>query len=301
MTVTGETPVVDVQSAKREVTLRGDVIENLPGHARATARSSTPSGRDRRCERSREHADHDVLHGARRQHQRRPHDDQRHGGRRVLQWRRRLVARLRREQRRGSLGRRIRRHGRERRGRAGDEPRAEVRRQHGSRARCSGTPPATGRAATTSTITCAAWQTPITLGPGIIGSYDFNPSYGGPIQRDRLWFWAAYRKFETAQGVEGDVREQVRARPGALGLPEGTEHPGAQRPGTQHLPGASDRAGDAEEPRDVFPRIPAAVRRVDADPGGRGMPRSAATIGSASVRRPSRLRRTPATSSCRTT
>jgi len=46
-------------------------------------------------------------------------------------------------------------------------------------------------------------QTPITLGPGIIHSYDVNPSYGGPIKRDRLWFWGSYRKFETAQGVEG--------------------------------------------------------------------------------------------------
>jgi hypothetical protein len=46
-------------------------------------------------------------------------------------------------------------------------------------------------------------QTPITLGPGIIGSYDFNPSYGGPIKKDTLWFWGSYRKFDTAQGVEG--------------------------------------------------------------------------------------------------
>ncbi len=46
-------------------------------------------------------------------------------------------------------------------------------------------------------------QTPITLGPGIIGSYDFNPSYGGPLLRDKLWFWGSYRKFSTAQGVEG--------------------------------------------------------------------------------------------------
>src|SRR5215468_8669625 len=46
-------------------------------------------------------------------------------------------------------------------------------------------------------------QTPITLPPGIIHSYDMNPSYGGPIKRDRLWFWGSYRKFETAQGVEG--------------------------------------------------------------------------------------------------
>jgi Carboxypeptidase regulatory-like domain len=46
-------------------------------------------------------------------------------------------------------------------------------------------------------------QTPITLPPGIVHSYDINPSYGGPIKRDRLWFWGSYRKFETAQGVEG--------------------------------------------------------------------------------------------------
>jgi len=46
-------------------------------------------------------------------------------------------------------------------------------------------------------------QTPITLGPGILHSYDVNPSYGGPIKRDRVWFWGSYRKFETSQGVEG--------------------------------------------------------------------------------------------------
>src|SRR5438552_3032970 len=44
-------------------------------------------------------------------------------------------------------------------------------------------------------------QTPITLGPGIIGSYDVNPSFGGPIKKDKLWFWGAFRKFNTAQGV----------------------------------------------------------------------------------------------------
>ena len=46
-------------------------------------------------------------------------------------------------------------------------------------------------------------QTPITQGPGIIRAYDLNPSYGGPIKRDRVWFWGSYRKFETSQGVEG--------------------------------------------------------------------------------------------------
>jgi hypothetical protein len=46
-------------------------------------------------------------------------------------------------------------------------------------------------------------QTPITLGPGVIHSYDINPSFGGPIMKDKLWFWGAFRKFDTAQGVEG--------------------------------------------------------------------------------------------------
>ena len=46
-------------------------------------------------------------------------------------------------------------------------------------------------------------QTPITLGPGVIYSYDANPSYGGPIKRDRLWFWGSYRKYEASQGQEG--------------------------------------------------------------------------------------------------
>src|SRR5215472_2996467 len=43
ITVTGETPVVDVQSAKREVVLRSDVIESLPGtHAYGTLLNIMP-------------------------------------------------------------------------------------------------------------------------------------------------------------------------------------------------------------------------------------------------------------------
>jgi hypothetical protein len=43
----------------------------------------------------------------------------------------------------------------------------------------------------------------ITKGPGIIRSYDANGSFGGPIKRDTLWFFATYRKFSTTAGVEG--------------------------------------------------------------------------------------------------
>jgi len=41
--------------------------------------------------------------------------------------------------------------------------------------------------------------------PGIISSYDASVSYGGPIKRDRLWFFGSYRKLETSSAVEGIV------------------------------------------------------------------------------------------------
>jgi hypothetical protein len=41
--------------------------------------------------------------------------------------------------------------------------------------------------------------------PGIIKAYDYNLSYGGPIVRDRLWFYGSYRKLNTETAVEGIV------------------------------------------------------------------------------------------------
>jgi len=41
--------------------------------------------------------------------------------------------------------------------------------------------------------------------PGIIKAYDANISYGGPIVRDRLWFYGSYRKLNTQTAVEGIV------------------------------------------------------------------------------------------------
>jgi hypothetical protein len=41
--------------------------------------------------------------------------------------------------------------------------------------------------------------------PGIIKAYDANISYGGPIKRDRLWFFGSYRKLNTETAVEGVV------------------------------------------------------------------------------------------------
>ena len=45
----------------------------------------------------------------------------------------------------------------------------------------------------------------LTETPGIINSYDASVSYGGPIKRDRLWFFGSYRTLDTASPVQGVV------------------------------------------------------------------------------------------------
>jgi carboxypeptidase family protein len=41
--------------------------------------------------------------------------------------------------------------------------------------------------------------------PGIISSYDTSITYSGPIKRDRIWFLGSYRKLDTSTAVEGIV------------------------------------------------------------------------------------------------
>ena len=43
----------------------------------------------------------------------------------------------------------------------------------------------------------------ITKGPGIKSSYDASGSLGGPIKKDRLWFYGTYRSYSTTSGVSG--------------------------------------------------------------------------------------------------
>jgi hypothetical protein len=38
---------------------------------------------------------------------------------------------------------------------------------------------------------------------GVISAYDVSGALGGPIKRDKLWFYGSYRQLSTAQGVEG--------------------------------------------------------------------------------------------------
>src|SRR5687767_8269673 len=41
--------------------------------------------------------------------------------------------------------------------------------------------------------------------PGIISAYDTSVSYGGPVKRDRLWFYGSVRSLKTDTAVEGIV------------------------------------------------------------------------------------------------
>src|SRR5499427_1736041 len=45
--------------------------------------------------------------------------------------------------------------------------------------------------------------TPLNAPPTIFHSYDINPSYGGPVMKEKIWFWGAYRKFDTSVAVPG--------------------------------------------------------------------------------------------------
>jgi hypothetical protein len=43
----------------------------------------------------------------------------------------------------------------------------------------------------------------LTETPGIIQAYDASVSFGGPIKRDRLWFFGSYRNLDTQNAMEG--------------------------------------------------------------------------------------------------
>src|SRR5438067_3729890 len=43
----------------------------------------------------------------------------------------------------------------------------------------------------------------LTQTPGIIEAYDASGSFGGPIMKDRLWFYASYRNLDTQTAMEG--------------------------------------------------------------------------------------------------
>ena len=58
--------------------------------------------------------------------------------------------------------------------------------------------------------------------PGIISAYDCNVSLGGPIVKDRLWFYGSYRKLDTSIAAGRHRRQPVCGRSDALGLGSAT-------------------------------------------------------------------------------
>jgi hypothetical protein len=49
----------------------------------------------------------------------------------------------------------------------------------------------------------AALNTNLRENPGVISSYDWSASFGGPIMRDRLWFYGSYRDLSSSTLMEG--------------------------------------------------------------------------------------------------
>jgi len=49
--------------------------------------------------------------------------------------------------------------------------------------------------------------------PGVITAYDWNVSAGGPIVKDRLWFYGSYRKLDTQTAQDGLVANRYAGDP----------------------------------------------------------------------------------------
>ena len=106
-------------------------------------------------------------------------------------------------------------------------------------------------------------RTPITQGAGIINAYDVSGSFGGPIKRDRLWFFGSYRKFEPrsarSQGIVANAYAGDASHWDYL-----ADTSIAARPvqGRDDLSGRVTAQVTREEPRHVLARVPAAAARA---------------------------------------
>ena len=112
----------------------------------------------------------------------------------------------------------------------------------------------------------------LTQPAGVISSWDASGSGGGPIKRDRLWFFANARKYSTIAPVPGafanlnagDASKWTYAKNPNVATPV--------RRFEKHLLGPADRSGDAEKPRVVFARVPVPVFGLDAVADRRRLP-----------------------------
>ena len=100
--------------------------------------------------------------------------------------------------------------------------------------------------------------------PGIIKAYDANISYGGPIVRDRLWFFGSYRKLNTETAVEGVVGNANAFNLSRWDWVEDRSLTARTVGGAIDLHRAPHGAGRRETPRLGQLGVPAAMRRVTA-------------------------------------
>ena len=93
-----------------------------------------------------------------------------------------------------------------------------VGRQHLRRQRRSSTPPASWSRGNNLTDELIALNPNLTQTPGIIKAYDASGSFGGPIKKDRLWFYGSYRNLDTQTAMEGINANANAGDAVALGL-----------------------------------------------------------------------------------
>ena len=117
--------------------------------------------------------------------------------------------------------------------------------------------------------------------PGIINAYDASGSLGGPIKRDRLWFYGSYRKYSTTAPGRANVRLNAYAGDFShwdyLADEQYVEPRSVQG---RDIWSAAERAGHREEPRDVLSGAAVPMRGLDPDDRRGGLPSTHQPTGS---------------------
>ena len=83
----------------------------------------------------------------------------------------------------------------------------------------------------------------ITEVPALIKNWDTNFALGGPIKRDRLWFFGNVRSFGIRERRAGSLRQRERRQSERVHLRRGPEHQGAQRQLQDDWRDPPDRSG----------------------------------------------------------
>ena len=102
----------------------------------------------------------------------------------------------------------------------------------------------------------------LTETPGIISSYDASVSYGGPIKRDRLWFFGSYRSLDTASPVQGVVANRNAYDASRWDWVGDSSVTARQLQGRKSVRGAVYGAGVRQTSGLVQPGVPAPLRGV---------------------------------------